>query len=67
MDERGDNNKSISTFLEKVANMIGDYECFRIESGVQVFAKWAHQLSPAQYLNATPSPQLVYPVGVQDL
>lgn len=50
-DERGD-NKAISIFLEKIANMIGDYACFQIESGaeiIQMFESWAHQLSPAQF------------------
>jgi uroporphyrinogen decarboxylase len=50
-DARGD-NKAISMFLEKLANMIGDYACFQIESGaemIQVFESWAHQLSPAEF------------------
>jgi uroporphyrinogen decarboxylase len=50
-DERGD-NKAISMFLEKLANIIGDYACFQIESGaemIQMFESWAHQLSPAQF------------------
>jgi uroporphyrinogen-III decarboxylase len=42
-DERGE-NKAISMFLEKLANMIGDYACFQIESGAemtQMFESWA--------------------------
>jgi uroporphyrinogen decarboxylase len=50
-DERGE-NMAMSMFLEKLANMIGDYACFQIESGaemIQMFESWAHQLSPAQF------------------
>lgn len=47
-DETGE-NKCMSLFLDKLANMIGDYACHQIESGaqvIQVFESWAHQLSP---------------------
>ena len=47
-DETGD-NKCLSLFLEKLAEMIGDYACHQIENGaevIQVFESWAHQLSP---------------------
>jgi uroporphyrinogen decarboxylase len=47
-DERGD-NACISLFLDKLADMIGDYACYQIEHGaqvIQVFESWAHQLSP---------------------
>jgi uroporphyrinogen decarboxylase len=47
-DERGD-NKAMSLFLDRLANMIGDYACHQIECGaqvIQVFESWAHQLSP---------------------
>lgn len=47
-DER-DDNKCISLFLDKLADMIGHYACHQIEQGAQViqmFESWAHQLSP---------------------
>ena len=47
-DENGD-NKAMTHFLDKLANMIGDYGCHQIECGAQViqmFESWAHQLSP---------------------
>lgn len=47
-DEIGD-NKAMTQFLDKLANMIGDYGCHQIECGAQViqmFESWAHQLSP---------------------
>lgn len=47
-DETGE-NKCMSMFLDKIANMIGEYACYQIESGaqvIQVFESWAHQLSP---------------------
>lgn len=50
-DETGD-NKCMSLFLDKLANMIGDYACHQIESGaqvIQVFESWAHQLSPKHF------------------
>jgi uroporphyrinogen decarboxylase len=50
-DEIGD-NKAMSQFLDKLANMIGDYGCHQIECGAQViqmFESWAHQLSPKAF------------------
>lgn len=50
-DETGD-NKCMGLFLDKLANMIGDYACHQIESGaqvIQVFESWAHQLSPKHF------------------
>jgi uroporphyrinogen decarboxylase len=50
-DEIGD-NKAISLFLDKLANMIGDYACHQIECGaqvIQVFESWAHHLSPRHF------------------
>ena len=49
MADETDENKCISLFLEKLANMIGAYGCHQIENGaqvIQVFESWAHQLSP---------------------
>ena len=46
--ERGD-NACINLFLDKLAQMIGEYACHQIECGaqmIQVFESWAHQLSP---------------------
>lgn len=50
-DETGD-SKAMSMFLDTIAEMIGDYACFQIESGaemIQVFESWAHQLSPKHF------------------
>lgn len=47
-DEAGD-NKTMSMFLDRLADMIGAYGCHQIECGaqvIQVFESWAHQLSP---------------------
>ncbi|KAL7561938.1 hypothetical protein ACA910_022496 [Epithemia clementina (nom. ined.)] len=47
-DETGD-NKCMSVFLDKLAEMIGNYACHQIENGaevIQVFESWAHQISP---------------------
>ena len=47
-DERGE-NKAMTQFLDKLANMIGEYGCHQIKCGaqvIQVFESWAHQLSP---------------------
>ncbi|CAB9508514.1 Uroporphyrinogen decarboxylase [Seminavis robusta] len=47
-DDRGD-DKAVSKFLDKLANMIGMYACHQIECGaqvIQVFESWAHQLNP---------------------
>jgi uroporphyrinogen decarboxylase len=50
-DER-DENKCVTLFLDKLADMIGQYACHQIECGaqvIQVFESWAHQLSPDQF------------------
>mmetsp|Transcript_5359 Transcript_5359/g.7491 ORF Transcript_5359/g.7491 Transcript_5359/m.7491 type:complete len:410 (-) Transcript_5359:47-1276(-) len=50
-DETGD-SKAMSMFLDKLANMIGNYACHQIECGaqvIQVFESWAHQLSPKAF------------------
>mmetsp|Transcript_13297 Transcript_13297/g.22751 ORF Transcript_13297/g.22751 Transcript_13297/m.22751 type:complete len:422 (+) Transcript_13297:147-1412(+) len=42
----------LHALLEKLADVVGAYACFQIESGaevVQFFDSWAHHLSPAQY------------------
>lgn len=47
-DEAGE-NKCISLFLDKLAQMIGEYGIHQIENGaqvIQVFESWAHQVSP---------------------
>jgi uroporphyrinogen decarboxylase len=47
-DELGE-NKCMTMFLDKIANMIGQYACHQIDCGaqvIQVFESWAHQLSP---------------------
>lgn len=50
-DEVG-SNMAMSQFLDKLANMIGQYGCHQIECGaqvIQVFESWAHQLSPTGF------------------
>ena len=50
-DERGD-NPAMSQFLDKLADLIGDYAIYQIESGaqvIQIFESWAHQLAPADF------------------
>mmetsp|Transcript_12399 Transcript_12399/g.17303 ORF Transcript_12399/g.17303 Transcript_12399/m.17303 type:complete len:412 (+) Transcript_12399:56-1291(+) len=50
-DEDG-SNMAMSQFLDKLAQMIGDYGCHQIECGaqvIQVFESWAHQLSPTGF------------------
>lgn len=50
-DETGE-NKCMTQFLDKLAQMIGDYACYQIENGaqvIQVFESWAHQLSPSGF------------------
>jgi len=50
-DEQGE-NACISMFLDKLADMVGDYACHQIESGaevIQIFESWAHQLSPRNF------------------
>lgn len=50
-DESGANT-CISLFLDKLADMVGDYACHQIESGaevIQIFESWAHQLSPRNF------------------
>jgi uroporphyrinogen decarboxylase len=50
-DDTGD-NKAMSLFLDKLANMIGDYACHQIECGaqvIQVFESWAHHISPRYF------------------
>ena len=45
-------SKAMSTFLDKLATMIGNYACHQIECGaqvIQVFESWAHQMSPKQF------------------
>jgi uroporphyrinogen decarboxylase len=50
-DERGD-NRAMGQFLDKLADLIGDYAIYQIESGaqvIQIFESWAHQLAPADF------------------
>eukprot|EP00578_Thalassiosira_sp_NH16_P007037 CAMPEP_0181119974 /NCGR_PEP_ID=MMETSP1071-20121207/23893_1 /TAXON_ID=35127 /ORGANISM="Thalassiosira sp., Strain NH16" /LENGTH=412 /DNA_ID=CAMNT_0023204567 /DNA_START=122 /DNA_END=1360 /DNA_ORIENTATION=- len=50
-DDAGE-SKAMTTFLDKIATMIGNYACHQIDCGaqvIQVFESWAHQLSPAQF------------------
>lgn len=50
-DERGD-NPTMSLFLDKLANLIGDYANYQIEAGaqvIQIFESWAHQLNPRDF------------------
>jgi uroporphyrinogen decarboxylase len=50
-DETGE-NRCMSTFLDRLALLIGEYACHQIECGaqvIQVFESWAHQLSPALF------------------
>jgi uroporphyrinogen decarboxylase len=45
-------DEGMTLFLDKMAEMIGNYGCHQIECGaqvIQVFESWAHQLSPAQF------------------
>lgn len=45
-------SKAMSTFLDELATMIGNYGCHQIECGaqvIQVFESWAHQVSPSQF------------------
>jgi uroporphyrinogen decarboxylase len=42
----------MSMFLDKLAQMIGEYACHQIDCGaqvIQVFESWAHQLSPQTF------------------
>ena len=46
------NDRAMSIFLDKLADLIADYACYQIESGaevIQLFESWAHQLSPQQF------------------
>lgn len=50
-DEDGQ-NKCMTMFLDRLAQMIGQYGCHQIEQGaqvIQVFESWAHQLSPKAF------------------
>lgn len=50
-DESGE-NRCMSAFLDRLADMIGDYACYQIEHGaemIQLFESWAHQLSPKNF------------------
>jgi len=52
MQAEMEENSCMPDFLEKLAEMIGDYACHQIEAGaemIQVFESWAHQLSPANF------------------
>lgn len=43
---------ALPEFLDRLAQMIGEYGCYQIESGaevVQVFESWAHQLTPGDF------------------
>jgi len=51
-DEMGDDDKTMSLFLDKIATMIGYYACHQIDCGaqvIQIFESWAHQLTPAYF------------------
>ena len=51
-DDAGE-SKAMTQFLDKLATMIGRYGCHQIACGaqvVQVFESWAHQMSPAQFV-----------------
>jgi uroporphyrinogen decarboxylase len=50
-DERGE-NRALGLFLDRLADLIGDYAVYQIESGaqvIQIFESWAHQLSPLDF------------------
>jgi uroporphyrinogen decarboxylase len=61
MADAAGENACMSLFLDKLANMIGDYACHQIESGaqvIQIFESWAHQLSPKDFTDyAKPAAQ----------
>lgn len=63
MEDSRDENKCMSLFLDKLADMIGEYANYQIEHGaqvIQIFESWAHQLSPQQFANyAKPAAQKV--------
>ncbi|OUS42617.1 uroporphyrinogen decarboxylase [Ostreococcus tauri] len=47
------NPELLHAFLDKLADALGVYVCYQIESGaqvVQIFDSWAHHLSPQQFL-----------------
>ena len=49
--ERGE-SQAVEKFLGHLAEMIGQYACYQIQSGaqmIQVFESWAHQLSPYNF------------------
>jgi uroporphyrinogen decarboxylase len=49
--EEGDND-ALPQFLDRLAEMIGQYASYQIECGaevIQVFESWAHQLSPKAF------------------
>jgi len=59
-DETGE-SKTMSMFLDRLAQLIGEYGCHQIECGaqvIQVFESWAHQLSPKGFVDfAKPASQ----------
>jgi uroporphyrinogen decarboxylase len=50
-NERGE-TQAFQSFMDTLAEMIGQYACHQIESGaevIQIFESWAHQLSPDNF------------------
>jgi uroporphyrinogen decarboxylase len=61
-DERGE-TETFTSFINSLADMIGEYACHQIECGaemIQIFESWAHQLSPHSFEKyAKPAAEIV--------
>jgi len=45
-------NSMMTSFIDRLADLIGDYACHQIDCGaqvIQIFESWAHQLSPQYF------------------